>query len=50
MSQEAFEALKTHADHSPCGSIDKAQTVLGYEPAYTTEQIFAEYVAALGAG
>jgi nucleoside-diphosphate-sugar epimerase len=45
MSEEAFDCLKTHAEHAPCGSIDKARDLLGYEPAYTTEQIFAEYVA-----
>jgi nucleoside-diphosphate-sugar epimerase len=34
--------IREHVIHSPCASIAKARHLLGYEPRYTTEQIYAE--------
>ncbi len=39
--------IEEHVVHSPCASIAKAQRLLGYEPRYTTEQIYAESLEAL---
>ena len=44
MGEQAFATTKTHVEHSPCSSIKKGQRLLGYEPRYTTEQIYAECV------
>jgi len=38
----AWRITKDHLDHSPCCSIEKAQRLLGYQPRYTTEQVYAE--------
>lgn len=34
--------IAEHVTHSPCASIAKARRLLGYEPRYTTEEIYAE--------
>jgi nucleoside-diphosphate-sugar epimerase len=34
--------IREHVLHSPCASIAKARRLLGYQPRYTTEQIYAE--------
>lgn len=44
MGTEAFMATKSHVEHSPCASIEKARRLLGYEPRYTTEQIYLECI------
>lgn len=48
MRQHVGEAsariIEEHASHSPCCSIAKARRLLGYEPRYTTEQIYAESI------
>ena len=36
--------IEEHVSHSPCASIAKAQRLLGYEPRYTTEQIYHECI------
>jgi len=36
--------IEEHVNHSPCASIAKGQRLLGYQPRYTTEQIYAESV------
>lgn len=36
--------IAEHVTHSPCASIAKAQRLLGYQPRYTTEQIYAECI------
>jgi len=42
MGAEAWAGTKSHIDHSPCASIEKGQRLLGYQPRYTTEQIYIE--------
>lgn len=42
LGAEAWSATKSHLEHSPCSSIEKAQRLLGYSPRYTTEQIYIE--------
>jgi len=42
MSPAAADCVREHATHSPCCSIAKAQRLLGYQPRYTSEQIYAE--------
>lgn len=42
LGTEAWAVTKSHLDHSPCASIEKARRLLGYQPRYTTEQIYAE--------
>ncbi|MCI4438535.1 NAD-dependent epimerase/dehydratase family protein [archaeon] len=44
MDENAFEIMKDHVIHSPCVSIEKAQSVLGYQPRYTTEEIYQESI------
>jgi len=36
--------IEEHVSHSPCASIAKGQRLLGYQPRYTTEQIYAESI------
>jgi len=38
----AWAATQDHIMHSPCCSIEHGQRLLGYQPRYTTEQIYAE--------
>ena len=38
----AWATTLDHLTHSPCCSIEKGQRLLGYQPRYTTEQIYAE--------
>jgi nucleoside-diphosphate-sugar epimerase len=38
------EIIREHVVHSPCASIAKGRRLLGYEPRYTTEQIYAESI------
>jgi nucleoside-diphosphate-sugar epimerase len=42
MPREAAECIRDHVTHSPGCSIAKAKRVLGYQPRYTSEQIYAE--------
>jgi nucleoside-diphosphate-sugar epimerase len=42
MTREAADCIRDHVSHSPCCSIAKAQRLLGYQPRYTSEQIYAE--------
>ena len=42
IGEAAWAATAEHITHSPCCSIEKCQRLLGYEPRYTTEQIFVE--------
>ena len=44
MGDEAYDITESHIVHSPCSSIAKGQRLIGYEPRYTTEQIFAECI------
>ena len=44
MGAEAWEVTEGHIDHSPCCSIEKCRRLLGYEPRYTTEQIYVECI------
>ncbi len=44
VGDESFAIIESHVVHSPCSSIDKGRRLLGYEPRYTTEQIFAECI------
>lgn len=44
MDKNAFEGTRAHVIHSSCCSISKAQRLLGYQPRYTTEQIFLECI------
>lgn len=41
---EAFAVIEAHCQHAPCSSIAKGEQLLGYQPRYTTEQIYAECV------
>ena len=42
MPREAAECIRDHVAHSPGCSIAKAERLLGYQPRYTSEQIYAE--------
>lgn len=44
LGKEAFGSTKDHVEHSPSCSIDKAQRLLGYQPSYTTEEIYRECI------
>lgn len=44
IGEKAAAMTKSHIIHSPCCSIEKAQRLLGYQPRYTTEQIYRECV------
>ncbi|MGB9760099.1 MAG: NAD-dependent epimerase/dehydratase family protein [Thermoproteota archaeon] len=44
LDKNAFEIMKDHVIHSPCVSIEKAQRILGYQPRYTTEEIYKESI------
>lgn len=44
LSQAAYDGTYLHTIHSSCCSIKKAQNLLGYQPRYTTEQIFQECI------
>jgi len=39
-----FPCTKDHVTKSPCCSIEKARRLLGYEPHYTTEEIYKECI------
>jgi len=41
---EAYGHVVEHTRHSPCCSIVKSQVLLGYQPRYTSEQIYAEAI------
>jgi nucleoside-diphosphate-sugar epimerase len=45
VDREAFAVIEAHCQHSPCSSIEKSSALLGYQPRYTTEQIYAECLA-----
>lgn len=47
LGEKPFATTKTHVEHSPCAAIDKAKRLLGYQPRYTTEQIYHECLAYL---
>lgn len=40
----AWSGTQEHITHSPCCGIEKGQRLLGYQPRYTTEEIFAEAI------
>jgi len=42
VGEASFGIIEDHVLHSPCVSIAKARRLLGYQPRYTTEQIYAE--------
>ena len=42
LGEKAFATTESHVMHSPCCSIEKARRLLGYQPRYTTEQIYKE--------
>jgi len=42
VGEASFQIIQDHVLHSPCASIDKARRLLGYQPRYTTEQIYEE--------
>ena len=44
IGEQAAGTTADHVHHSPCASIEKAQRLLGYEPRYTIEQIYAESI------
>lgn len=44
MPDTAYQVVKTHVEHSPCASIEKARNMLGFEPRYTTTQIYRECI------
>ena len=44
VGQEAYDVIAAHCQHAPCSSIAKAEQLLGYQPRYTTEQIYAECI------
>ncbi len=41
-NEQDIEATWEHIRNSPCGSIEKARRVLGYEPGYTTFELIRE--------
>ncbi len=47
MSDTAYKVTKTHVEHSPCASIEKARKLLGFEPRYTIPQIYRENIERL---
>ena len=44
LGSEACATTLSHIEHSPCSSIEKARTLLGYSPRDTTEQIYQECI------
>jgi nucleoside-diphosphate-sugar epimerase len=42
VGEQSFATIENHVLHSPCSSIAKAGDRLGYQPRYTTEEIFVE--------
>ncbi len=44
VGDDSFAIIESHVLHSPCSSIAKGQRLLGYQPRYTTEQIFRECI------
>jgi nucleoside-diphosphate-sugar epimerase len=44
LGAEAYAATLSHVEHSPCSSIEKGRKLLGYQPRYTTEQIYRECI------
>ncbi len=44
LGPKAFSITKDHVTRSPCCSIEKARRLLGYEPHYTTEEIYTECI------
>ena len=44
VGETSVRIIEEHVRHSPCCSIAKGQRLLGYQPRYTTEQIYAEAV------
>jgi len=44
IGQQAADAQESHVAHSSCCSIEKARRLLGWEPRYTSQDIFREFV------
>jgi nucleoside-diphosphate-sugar epimerase len=44
VGQTSHQIIHDHVVHSPCSSIAKGQRLLGYQPRYTTEQIYVECI------
>jgi nucleoside-diphosphate-sugar epimerase len=44
LGAEAAAITFDHVQHSPCSSIEKGLRLLGYQPRYTTEQIYVECI------
>ncbi len=44
VSAASFGIIHEHASHSPCASIAQGERLLGYNPRYTTEQIYYESI------
>ena len=47
VGKTSFQTISDHVKHSPCASIAKGQRLLGYQPRYTTEQIYTDSIAYL---
>ena len=44
VGDRSWAVIESHIEHSPCSSIAKGQHLLGYQPRYTTEQIYTECI------
>ena len=44
VGEQSSQIISDHVLHSPCSSIAKGQKLLGYQPRYTTEQIYVESI------
>lgn len=44
VGETSYQIIYDHVRHSPCASIHKAQRLLGYQPRFTTEQIYQESI------
>jgi len=44
VGETSAQIIHDHVIHSPCSSIAKGQKLLGYQPRFTTEQIFIESI------
>jgi len=44
VGETSAQIIHDHVIHSPCSSIAKGRKLLGYQPRYTTEQIFVESI------
>ncbi len=47
MGDAAYRVTKTHVEHSPCASIDKARKLLDFQPRYTIPGVYRECIECL---